>query len=96
MPESQAEISLGFVPVVRQTAPAVVSIYTRKVVERRASPFAGDPFFERFFGDMFPGGQSRRRIENSLGSGVVVTAFTDIFGFFSFLAIGTLLTEHLA
>jgi Do/DeqQ family serine protease len=74
VPESQAEISLGFVPVVRQTAPAVVSIYTRKVVERRASPFAGDPFFERLFGDMFPGGRARRRIENSLGSGVIVDA----------------------
>ncbi|MFQ5566753.1 MAG: serine protease, partial [Paracoccaceae bacterium] len=72
VPASQAEISLGFVPVVRQAAPAVVSIYTRKVVERRTSPFAGDPFFERLFGDMFPGGLTRRRIENSLGSGVIV------------------------
>jgi S1-C subfamily serine protease len=69
VPQSQAEITLGFVPVVRQTAPAVVSIYTRKVVERRASPFAGDPFFEQLFGDMFSGGRTRRRIENSLGSG---------------------------
>ena len=74
VPDSQAEISLGFVPVVRQAAPAVVSIYTRKVVERRASPFAGDPFFERLFGNLFPGGQTRRRIENSLGSGVIVDA----------------------
>jgi len=72
VPDSQAEISLGFVPVVRQTAPAVVSIYTRKVVERRTSPFAGDPFFEQLFGDFFPGAQTRRRIENSLGSGVIV------------------------
>jgi Do/DeqQ family serine protease len=72
VPDSQAEISLGFVPVVRSTAPAVVSIYTRKVIERRASPFAGDPFFERLFGDMFPGAPTRRRIENSLGSGVIV------------------------
>jgi len=74
VPESQAEISLGFVPVVRQAAPAVVNIYTKKVIERRASPFAGDPFFERFFGDLFPGGPgiTRRRIENSLGSGVIV------------------------
>jgi Do/DeqQ family serine protease len=72
VPDSQAEISLGFVPVVRETAPSVVSIYTRKVVQGRASPFAGDPFFERFFGNMFPGGQTRRRIENSLGSGVIV------------------------
>ena len=74
VPDSQAEISLGFVPVVRQAAPAVVSIYTRTVVERRASPFAGDPFFERLFGDLFSGGPTRRRIENSLGSGVIVDA----------------------
>ena len=72
VPENQAEISLGFVPVVRQTAPAVVNIYTAKVIERRASPFAGDPFFEQFFGDLFQGGPKRRRIENSLGSGVIV------------------------
>ena len=72
VPGSQAEISLGFVPVVRDTAPAVVSIYTRKVVQRRVSPFAGDPFFERLFGDMFPGAPTRRRIENSLGSGVII------------------------
>jgi Do/DeqQ family serine protease len=72
VPDSQAEISLGFVPVVRQAAPAVVSIYTKKLVERRASPFAGDPFFERLFGGMFPGERSQRRIENSLGSGVIV------------------------
>jgi Do/DeqQ family serine protease len=72
VPESRTEISLGFVPVVRQTAPAVVSIYTKKVVERRTGPFAGDPFFEQLFGDFFPGGQTRRRIENSLGSGVIV------------------------
>jgi magnesium transporter len=36
------------------------------------------------------------RLDPALGSGVVVTAFTDIFGFFSFLAIGTLLTDRLA
>ncbi len=74
VPGSQAEIILGFVPVVRQAAPAVVSIYTRKVIERRVSPFAGDPFFERLFGSLFPGGPTRRRIENSLGSGVIVDA----------------------
>ena len=64
VPNSQAEITLGFVPVVRQAAPAVVSIYTRKVVERRASPLAGDPFFERLFGNRFPRGPTRRRLEN--------------------------------
>ena len=47
-------------------------IYTRKVVERRRSPFEGDPFFERFFKDFGFSGPSRKRIENSLGSGVIV------------------------
>ncbi len=71
VPESAAEIQLSFVPVVKKAAPAVVNIYTRKVVERRFSPFAGDSFFEDMFGDMFPE-ITRRRIENSLGSGVIV------------------------
>lgn len=72
VPRTMSEITLSFAPVVKQTAPAVVNIYTRKVVQRRASPFAGDPFFERFFQDMFPGGSNRRGIENSLGSGVIL------------------------
>ncbi|MEO0822239.1 MAG: Do family serine endopeptidase [Pseudomonadota bacterium] len=75
VPQSQGEITLSFAPVVRAAAPAVVNIYTRKLVSRRASPFAGDPFFERFFGDFFPEqGGRQRRIENSLGSGVIVDA----------------------
>ena len=74
VPASRAEITLSFAPVVRQAAPAVVNIYTRKTVERPISPFAGDPFFERFFRDMVPGPQSRRGIESALGSGVIVDA----------------------
>ena len=31
----------------------------------------------------------------ALGSGVIVTTFTDVFGFFSFLGIGTLLLDRL-
>ena len=74
VPQTREEITLSFAPVVTKAAPAVVSIYTRKVVQRRLSPFAGDPFFERFFGDFFEGsGLTRQRIENSLGSGVIVT-----------------------
>ena len=34
------------------------------------SPFAGDPFFERFFGNPR---QGRPRNQNSLGSGVIVS-----------------------
>ncbi len=71
VPESVSEIQLSFAPVVRKAAPAVVNIYTRKVVERRFRPFAGQPFFEDMFGDLFPE-LNQRRIENSLGSGVIV------------------------
>ncbi len=36
------------------------------------------------------------RLDPALGSGVIVTTFTDVFGFFSFLGIGTLLLDRLA
>lgn len=73
VPSSQAEIALSFAPVVRQAAPAVVSIYTRKLVERRFNPFAGNPMFEQMFrGVLPPGGLVQRRIEQSLGSGVIL------------------------
>ena len=37
-------------------------------------PFFDDPFFRRFFGEDSPFGAPRERLENSLGSGVIVTA----------------------
>lgn len=70
VPQSQAEIRMGFVPVVREVAPAVVNIYARRVVASRASPFAGDPFFGRFFEEF---GAVRPRVQNSLGSGVILS-----------------------
>ena len=72
VPETRQEIQLSFAPVVRATAPAVVNIYSRRVVQARASPLFDDPFFRRFFGEGSPLGIPRQRIENSLGSGVVV------------------------
>ncbi len=51
----------------------MVNIYTKRVVKTRNSPFSGDPFFSQFFGDnFFNFGAPRERIQNSLGSGVVV------------------------
>lgn len=71
-PASRAEIQLSFAPLVKQAAPAVVNVYTRRV-ERVESPLFNDPFFRRFFGDQFQG-QARERIAQSLGSGVIVDA----------------------
>jgi len=72
-PMSQAQANLSYASVVKKTAPAVVNIYTRKLVRQRVfSPFANDPFFQHFFGGGTPRGLNRQRLENSLGSGVLV------------------------
>jgi Do/DeqQ family serine protease len=68
VPGSEAEISMGFVPVVKAATPAVVNIYARRVVNVR-SPFSDDPFFQDLFRDF---GTPRQRVENSLGSGVIL------------------------
>ena len=69
VPQSREQIRLSYAPLVREVAPAVVNVYAARAVERRRSPFRGDPFFERFFGG---GGPPRERMSRSLGSGVVV------------------------
>lgn len=71
VPQSREQITLSYAPLVKKTAPAVVNIYTKRVVTQRYSPFIGDPFFERFFG-FGGGGLSRQRLESALGSGVIV------------------------
>lgn len=70
VPGTAAEIALGFAPVVRAAAPAVVNIYATRVVEQRVSPFAADPFFDQLFRDF---GRRQPRVQNSLGSGVIVS-----------------------
>lgn len=70
VPRDRADIALSFAPVARAAAPAVVNIYASRVVAERMSPFAADPFFSQFFGDF---GRVVPRVENSLGSGVIVS-----------------------
>lgn len=53
---------------------AVTNISSRRVVRTRTSLFADDPFFRRFFGDGDDLFGYRDRIQQSLGSGVVVSA----------------------
>ena len=71
VPESTGQIALSFAPVVKQAAPAVVNIYATRIVQERQSPFADDPFFRQFFEALGP---AQPRLQNSLGSGVIVTA----------------------
>lgn len=71
VPTSRDQLRLSFSPVVKQVAPAVVNIYTRKVV-RTVSPLFADPFFRQFFGNQM--GLPQERVQRSLGSGVIVKA----------------------
>ena len=57
-----------------QTVPAVANISSQQVVRRQNSPFANDPFFQFFYGNRDDIFGSRRRVERSLGSGVIVSA----------------------
>jgi Do/DeqQ family serine protease len=71
VPDSMPTVQQSFSPVVKRAAPAVINVYVSHKVEQVASPFADDPFFSRLFGDSF--GIPRERIQNSLGSGVIVS-----------------------
>ncbi len=66
VPQSRQDIQLSFAPVVRRAAPAVVNIYTGRNI---APWMMADPGFRQFFADQAP-----RRVQNSLGSGVIVDA----------------------
>jgi Do/DeqQ family serine protease len=63
-------------PMLAKVTPAVVSVHSQQRV--RVSPFGGDPVFRRLFPEL-----SQERINESLGSGVIVDA-----------ARGLVLTNH--
>jgi len=69
VPFGQTEIQLSYAPLVQNTAPAVVNVYASRQPRGSQSPFAGDPFFEQFFGRQLP-----PRAQSALGSGVIVDA----------------------
>ncbi len=76
----EAPVSDGIVPsltttsyadAVEKAAPAVVNIFTQKLVTERVHPLLNDPLFRHFFGDNQ--GPTRQRLESSLGSGVIIS-----------------------
>jgi serine protease Do len=73
VPKSRNQINLSFAPLVKSTAPAVVNVYAKRISRQPGiSPFGSDPFFRRFFGNDGFRGRPRKRVQNSLGSGVIV------------------------
>jgi serine protease DegS len=59
-------VMLSFADAVARAAPAVVNIYTARVVTERTQA----PVLNQLFGDFWP--SYRQRVERSLGSGVIV------------------------
>ena len=68
-PQSRAEVTLSFAPVVKKATPSVVNVYGARVEQRR-NPMFDDPIFRRFFGD----GPGSPQVARSLGSGVIADA----------------------
>lgn len=68
--DSQGEPVPSLAPMLDNTIPSVVNVFTRTRVAVEQSPLLVDPFFRRFFN--IPETQPRERTEQSLGSGVVV------------------------
>lgn len=62
VPAGAAEMRLSFAPIVKRVAPAVVNVYSKRVVRAQLDPFWS----------FFAGGMPRSRIEQSLGSGSIV------------------------
>ena len=61
---------VSYSDAVNAAAPAVVNIYTRKIVKRRTNPLLDDPALRRFFGESE---QPSDRMQSSLGSGVIMS-----------------------
>jgi Do/DeqQ family serine protease len=71
VPQSRAEVTLSFAPVVKKAAPAVVNVYASRTDRTPRNALFEDPIFRHFFGDspeLRPGGPTAQ----SLGSGVLV------------------------
>jgi serine protease Do len=71
------EMGKAFAMVAAHVRPAVVSVYSEKVLKYRESPFPyGDDFFRQFFGDQFPQQQvpprEYRRSLRGMGSGMIL------------------------
>lgn len=60
----------SYAPAVAQAAPAVVNLYTTRMVSEPIDPLYNDPAVQRFLGNNLP---QQSRLESSLGSAVIMT-----------------------
>ncbi|MCE8014625.1 Do family serine endopeptidase [Halomonas sp. MCCC 1A17488] len=69
-PLARQQGPVSYSTAVEKAAPAVVNIYSSRVVAREEHPLMSDPFFRQFFADDLP---TQQRLLSSLGSGVIVS-----------------------
>lgn len=69
-PLSREQGPVSYSAAVDRAAPAVVNIYSSRMVERDEHPLMSDPFFRQFSGE---DATTRQRMLSSLGSGVIVS-----------------------
>ncbi len=62
---------VSYASAVSLAEPAVVNVYTAKIVEQGNNILFNDPLFRQFFGNQL---KSRKQLETSLGSGVIVSS----------------------
>lgn len=71
-PERSDAAVTSYADVVAEVSDAVVTVRSESTVRApRRFPFSSDPLFRDFFGDLF--GPSQPRVQQGLGSGVIVT-----------------------
>lgn len=69
-----ASITGSYSQAVKKSMPAVVNIFTSKVVvDNPHQKYLDDPTFRQFFGDQPDDSDNQNQAENSLGSGVIVS-----------------------
>lgn len=64
--ESSWDGPVSYAQAVKKAAPSVVNIYTKTQIKRSVHPLSRHPFFKRLYQ------QQQKRVEGSLGSGVIV------------------------
>jgi serine protease Do len=72
----ETQLATSFAPVVEKVGPSVVNIFASRRVPVPTNPLMRDEFFRRFFGLPEQDSQGRQppsRLQQSLGSGVIVT-----------------------
>lgn len=68
VPETRADVELSYAPLVRDASPAVVNVYTKKTVTR------GNTMRDLFGRRFTTGPGTQERVQNSLGSGVILAS----------------------